>query len=58
MGIKAQPTYTQCPWCFVKLHKSQLGDHLRDTGELSVRPVDQCVVLFDMRNGHKEVLGA
>lgn len=52
------PTYVPCPWCCVKLHHAQVDVHLRDTGELSVRPVDACVVLFDMRNAHREVLGA
>lgn len=58
MSVIAPPTYIQCPWCYERMHKSQLSTHLRDTGELSVRPVDGCVVLFDMRNGHREVLGA
>lgn len=56
--MRSAPTSVQCPWCFVKLHPSQLGTHMRDTGELTVRPVDQCVVLFDIRNGHREVNNA
>jgi len=52
------PTFTLCPWCREKLHQAAIDVHLRDTGELTVRPVDACPVLFDMRNGHKEVLGA
>jgi hypothetical protein len=47
-----------CPHCGKRIHAGQMGVHLRDTGELSVRPVDACLVLFDMRNGHREVLDA
>lgn len=52
------PTYVACPWCGERMHHKLLGEHLRDTGELTVRPVDRCVVLFDQRNAHREVLGA
>ncbi len=58
MGMVVPPTYVPCPHCGERLHKSQLRVHLRDTGELMLRPVDACVVLFDLRNSHKEVIGA
>lgn len=56
--MRTAPTFTLCPWCGKKLNHSALVPHMRDTGTLDVRPVDACVVLFDLRNEHREVLGA
>lgn len=56
--LHTQPVFVSCPWCAERMNKHALMQHLRDTGELTVRPVDACVVLFDLRNSHKEVPGA
>lgn len=52
------PTYIGCPHCGERMHRTRLAIHLRDTGTLDVRPVDACAVLFDLRNGHRQVVGA
>ena len=52
------PSFIPCPHCHIMMHPSQLASHLRDTGSASLRPKDGCVVLFDLRNSHREVNGA
>jgi hypothetical protein len=58
MGSRTLPVFIQCPFCSERILKTVMSVHLRDTGNLNVRPVDACVVLFDMRNGHRIVEGA
>lgn len=52
------PTYLPCPWCGKRLNHASMANHLRDTGAITVRPVDSCLVLFDLRNSDKDVPGA